>query len=65
MTCTHTRFPSLQITLNAAKKRAATQSGEIALEQKKKQQEEEERKKREESKARLKALASKFEGGSS
>jgi hypothetical protein len=51
----------VEITLTAAKKRAAKSSGDVALAKKKQQQEEEERAKREASRNKLKDMASRFE----
>jgi len=51
----------IEITLNAAKRRAATKSGDVALDKKKKQQEEEEKAKRDAGKAKLAAMASQWQ----
>ena len=56
-----TEVNRMEATLNAAKRRAAKKSGEMALENKKKTKEEEEKKAREESRARLKARAALWE----
>ena len=51
----------IEITLNAAKRKASTRSGDVALEKKKKQQEDEEKAKAVASRAKLTAMASKWE----
>jgi len=51
----------IEITLNAAKRRASGKSGDAALEKKKRQQEEEEKTKRDAGKAKLAAMASKWQ----
>lgn len=56
-----TEMNRIEITLNAAKRRAATHSGDAALAKKKHQEEEEAKKKQEETKAKLKARAAMFE----
>jgi hypothetical protein len=58
-----TEMNKMEITLNAAKRRAATASGDVALQEKKKKQEDEERAKREASKAKLKGMAAQWEKG--
>jgi hypothetical protein len=51
----------IEITLAAAKRRAGTRSGDVALKKKQQQQEEEERLKREASRNKLKGMAAKWE----
>jgi len=58
-----TQLNKMEITLNAAKKRASQNSGDVALQQKKKQQEDDETKKREDGRAKLKNQASKWHQG--
>jgi hypothetical protein len=56
-----TEFNRIEITLNAAKRRSAKASGELALQQKKKQEEEERKKELRSSRERLAARAAAFE----
>jgi len=56
-----TEMNKMEVTLNAAKKRAAKNSGEVALQQKKKKEEEEEKRKREEGRNKIKGVASMWE----
>jgi len=60
-----TEMNRMEITLNAAKKRAATQSGDIALQEKKKKQEDEDKAKRDASRNKLKGMAAQWEKGPS
>jgi len=59
-----TAMNRLEVTLNAAKRRAGTSSADVALQAKKKAQEDEEKKKKDESRARLRNMAGKWEGKS-
>lgn len=56
-----TSMNKMELTLNAARKKASKNSGEQALQEKKKKEEEEEKAKREASRAKLRSIASKFE----
>lgn len=56
-----TEFNRIEITLNAAKRRALKSSGDVALQNKKRKEEEEAKKKQAASRERLAAMASKFE----
>jgi len=58
-----TEMNRVEITLNAAKKRASKKSGDEALQKKKKEQEAAEKAKRDESRNRLKAKAALWEQG--
>jgi len=57
-----TAMNKMEITLNAAKRRAGTSSGDVALQEKKRKEEDEAKAKAEASKARLKGMASRWEG---
>lgn len=56
-----TEFNRIEITLNAAKRRAGKASGEIALEQKRRQEEEELKKEKQLGRERLAAKAALFQ----
>jgi len=56
-----TAMNKMEITLNAAKRRAGTASGDIALQEKKKKEEEEAKAKSDASRAKLKGMASRWE----
>jgi len=56
-----TEMNKVELTLNAAKKKASTQSGDVALQAKKKKEEEEEKAKRDASRNKLKNMAARFE----
>lgn len=56
-----TAMNKMELTLNAARKKASKNSGEQALQEKKKREEDEEKAKREASRAKLRSIASKFE----